>query len=117
METDAGIRIVGLLLLGIGAAASYFCIYETIVEAQARKPSVETYEGVAMICIALLLYGFVMLVGGKRVQSFVVVQKNAMKPLQVLVILLIILAGLAFQIWFDSYLKSLGYTVRSPWGK
>lgn len=117
MDTDAGIRVVGLLTIGIGAAAGYFGIYETIIEAQARKPNIAVYEGAAVLTIVCLLYGLIMLIGGMRSKSFIVIKSHDVRPLQTLVILLIILIGVGIQIWFDSYMKTLGYTPLWPWAR
>jgi hypothetical protein len=112
VESNAFVRFLGKLCVGIGAGFACLTVYPPIADALAGKPVISIHRTGVGGALGVLLCGFIFLIAGARVRRFMVLSWRDATPLNVCGSLAIAAAFLAFQVIFERYFASLGFVVR-----
>lgn len=101
-------RVIGILLLALGAAAAYVSIYLPLEAASQHDESVSLFLYGAVFCPLFLVYGLLYLLMGQRVTGLLGTRE---KPTQAAIGIIILsgVVGIVIYLCLRAYLSSEGY--------
>ena len=105
-------RRMGGVFLIISAALAKWQIYNPLHAAENGKQSVWTWGVLVSLAIILFLYGFALIVFGKRTNEWVKFDPNNLNWKQAAFLIIFAIVGLAIYIWIDRSLAAQGYTTK-----
>jgi len=104
-------RLIGLLLLGIGAFLAYSCIYSPLEKARAGDTNLSLSMTGTVIVPLLLLYGLAYLMLGEQATEIFGERKNP-KPAAYVAAIVLVGIGFGVYFWLRSTLEGYGYTFK-----
>ena len=112
LKSNAFVRYIGILCLGLGALFASLTVYPQIAAARAGKPIISIHRYGVGATFGVLLCGVIFLAAGRDIRRFMVLKWRDATLLQVCGTLLLVGACAAFQAWFERYFAGLGFVVR-----
>ena len=101
-------RLIGVVLLLLGAALTYLCIIDPLQAADRRDDKISLFMKGSTLCPVLLGFGIAYCLLGSRVTSLFGTREQP-KPLAYVVGIALVVVGFGLYFWLKAALEAKGY--------